>query len=74
MRETVCPRCAALGAAKDYEGMENGDVIWTIHRCPTCCFSWRDTESIGAIGVGIRSADFAVDARNLDRYPRILEQ
>jgi len=74
MSNLVCPRCATSGGATDYQGIEGGTVIWTIHRCPTCCFSWRDSEPASAIGIGIRSADFAVDAANLDRYPKILQQ
>jgi vanillate/4-hydroxybenzoate decarboxylase subunit D len=68
----VCPRCQTDGAVQDYQGKEEGRVVWTIFRCPTCCFSWRDSEPDSAIGIGTRSRDFAVDARNLDRYPKIL--
>ncbi|MBA4355636.1 MAG: hypothetical protein C0409_13195 [Novosphingobium sp.] len=74
MSETICPRCSSSGAATDYQGMEDGAVIWKIHRCVVCCFSWRDSEPRSSIGAGFRSADFAVDAANLDRYPKILQQ
>lgn len=74
MSNTVCPRCATGGALDDYQGKEGSKVVWTIHRCPTCCFSWRDSEPDSAIGIGIRSAHFAVDAANLDRYVKILQQ
>jgi hypothetical protein len=74
MSETICPRCSSSGAVTDYQGVEDGAVIWTIRRCVVCCFSWRDSEPASAIGLGVRSADFAVDAANLDRYPKILQQ
>jgi vanillate/4-hydroxybenzoate decarboxylase subunit D len=48
--------------------------VWTILRCPTCNFSWRDSEPARAIDPAARSADFAVDAGDLQRYPKILQQ
>lgn len=74
MSETLCPRCSSTGAIEDYQGREDNTVVWTIYRCVTCCFSWRDSEPVSTIGGGVRSADFAVDAGNLDRYPKILQQ
>jgi hypothetical protein len=74
MSETLCPRCSSTGATEDYQGREDNTVVWTIYRCVTCCFSWRDSEPASTIGAGVRSADFAVDAGNLDRYPKILQQ
>jgi len=74
MSDTLCPRCSSAGAIEDYRGREEDTVVWTIRRCKTCCFSWRDSEPASTIGAGERSADFAVDAANLDRYPKILQQ
>ncbi|ATW03290.1 MAG: non-oxidative hydroxyarylic acid decarboxylases subunit D [Parasphingorhabdus sp.] len=74
MSDTLCPRCSSAGAIEDYRGREEDSVVWTILRCKTCCFSWRDSEPASTIGAGVRSADFAVDAANLDRYPKILQQ
>ncbi|GGJ64647.1 hypothetical protein CDQ92_19405 [Sphingopyxis bauzanensis] len=74
MSERLCPRCSSTGAIEDYQGREDNTVVWTIYRCVTCCFSWRDSEPASTIGAGVRSADFAVDAGNLDRYPKILQQ
>ena len=73
MSDTLCPRCSSPGAIEDYQGREEDMVVWTIFRCKVCCFSWRDSEPASTIGVGVRSADFAVDAGNLDRYPKILQ-
>jgi hypothetical protein len=74
MTDTLCPRCSSTDAIEDHRGSEDNTVVWTIFRCKTCCFSWRDSEPASTIGVGVRSADFAVDAGNLDRYPKILQQ
>ena len=74
MSDMLCPRCSSTNATEDYQGRQDDTVVWTIFRCITCCFSWRDSEPASAIGIGARSADFAVDAKNLDRYPRILQQ
>ncbi|PKP91937.1 MAG: hypothetical protein CVT75_08470 [Alphaproteobacteria bacterium HGW-Alphaproteobacteria-14] len=74
MSGTICPRCSSSDAVSDCQGMEDGTVIWTIYRCVVCCFSWRDSEPPSAIGLGVRSAAFAVDAANLDHYPKILQQ
>jgi len=74
MTANPCGRCQSGGAIVDYEGKEDGAIVWTIYRCPTCNFSWRDSEPKSAIDPGTRSTDFAVDASNLDRYPKILQQ
>lgn len=74
MTQTVCGRCKTEGAVVDYVGKQDGRVVWTIYRCPTCNFSWRDSEPASAIDPAERSADFAVDAGNLARYPKILQQ
>lgn len=74
MSAAVCGRCKSDGAVTDYEGRQDAVLVWTIYRCPTCNFSWRDSEPPSAIDPHTRSADFAVDAANLDRYPKILQQ
>jgi vanillate/4-hydroxybenzoate decarboxylase subunit D len=74
MSGTVCGRCKSQGAVTDYEGKEDGVLVWTIRRCPTCNFSWRDSEPASAIDPATRSADFAVDPTDLDRYHKILQQ
>jgi hypothetical protein len=74
MTDTLCPRCSSTDPIEDYQGRENNTVNWKIFRCIACCFSWRDSEPASTIGAGVRSADFAVDAGNLDRYPKILQQ
>ena len=74
MTTTVCGRCKSSGAVTDHQGRQDGAVVWTILRCPTCNFSWRDSEPASAIGLGIRSADFAVDAANLDPQARLQRQ
>lgn len=74
MSAAQCPRCSSTDPEIDFQGKEGEQVVWTILRCPSCCFSWRDSEPASAIGLGTRSANFAVDATNLDRYPKILQQ
>lgn len=74
MTVTVCPRCKSGDPVTDHEGKQDGATVWTILRCPTCNFSWRDSEPASAIDPVSRSADFAVDAGNLQRYPKILQQ
>ncbi|ABP64123.1 MULTISPECIES: non-oxidative hydroxyarylic acid decarboxylases subunit D [Novosphingobium] len=74
MTTTVCGRCKSSGAVTDHQGRQDGAVVWTILRCPTCNFSWRDSEPARAIDPAVRSADFAVDVGDLQRYPKILQQ
>ena len=74
MSALICGRCKTPGAVVDFQGKEDSHVVWSILRCPTCNFSWRDSEPASAIDPATRSADFAVDASNLARYPKILQQ
>ncbi|MGX7927199.1 non-oxidative hydroxyarylic acid decarboxylases subunit D [Tsuneonella sp. HG094] len=74
MSAPTCARCKSDGALTDYEGRQDGAVVWTILRCPICNFSWRDSEPASAIDPETRARDFAVDAGDLDRYPKILQQ
>lgn len=74
MSATICGRCKSVGAVTDYEGRHDGAVVWTIRRCTTCNFSWRDSEPASAIDPAMRAHEFAVDAGDLDRYPKILQQ
>ena len=74
MTAITCGRCKSSDAVTDYEGRQDGEIVWTILRCPTCNFSWRDSEPASAIDPVTRSADFAVDAGSLQRYPKILQQ
>src|SRR3546814_8531211 len=39
-----CPRCGGDHTRVEYQGKEDGQVIWTVHYCTACCFTWRDTE------------------------------
>jgi len=74
MSGIICGRCQSQGAVIDYKGKEDGQAVWTILRCTTCNFSWRDSEPAKVIDPETRSTDFAVDAENLERYPKILQQ
>lgn len=74
MTQAICPRCESTDTCVDHRGQEDGKTLWSILRCVTCCFSWRDSEPDSTIVVGKRSKDFAVDASNLDKYPKVLQQ
>ena len=44
---SFCPRCQAdTNACRvEHEGLDaNGKIVWTIHHCTTCSFTWRDSE------------------------------
>ena len=47
-----CPRCGGDQNRVEYQGKENGAVLWTVHYCTACCFTWRCASS-----QGIGSAD-----------------
>jgi vanillate/4-hydroxybenzoate decarboxylase subunit D len=40
----VCPRCGAGKISVLSESPVAG--VWTIHRCETCLYAWRDTEPL----------------------------
>ena len=74
LSETTCPRCGKPHPIVDFIGEEDGTPAWTIRRCDTCCFSWRDSEPASTIDPAVRAAAFAVDTSNMDRFPKILQR
>lgn len=68
-----CPRCGQEKSRLEYEGKEDGNIVWRIYYCTVCCHSWRDSEPDHVIQFDKRDPDFRVDPNHLDRYPVILK-
>jgi transposase-like protein len=66
---TACPRCCKEQNRIEYQGREDGKVVWTVYRCNACNFTWRDTEPPSTIDYDKRDPFFRVDADNPGRYP-----
>lgn len=44
---SFCPRCQSDKSAcrVEHEGRDKqGDLVWTVHYCTRCSFTWRDSE------------------------------
>lgn len=67
-----CPRCQSdeKHLRSEYEGRENGELLWTVYHCERCAFSWRDSEPAESIDYARRESWFQVDADDLDKYPQ----
>lgn len=70
---SFCPRCQSDQAASriEYEGRDNKDkLVWTIHYCTRCSFTWRDSEPEESIVYAKRDPFSRVD---LDKqYPVVM--
>lgn len=66
---TSCPRCQSDNSRVEHEGRENGALVWTVHHCTVCRFTWRDTEPAATIRYAERDPFFRVDASDLEKYP-----
>ncbi|MFT5133106.1 MAG: C4-type Zn-finger protein [Gammaproteobacteria bacterium] len=66
-----CPRCAseAKHLRTEHQGVESGEVIWTVYYCKRCSFTWRDSELPESIDYEAREAWFRVDPDKRDQYP-----
>ena len=67
-----CPRCQSETKylRTEYEGREDGELVWTVYHCQRCAFTWRDSEPAASIDYAVRDAWFRVDADQLDQYPQ----
>ncbi len=74
MTAETCPRCRSKETLVDFRGEHDGELVWTIHRCHECCYSWRDSEPASTIDPAARASQFAVDVSDPDRFPKILQQ
>jgi hypothetical protein len=69
----ICGRCGKKDVTLEYEGKENGKIIWRIYHCKSCSFTWRDTEPDYIIEFDKRDPDFRIYPDNLEKYPIILK-
>lgn len=65
-----CPRCRAEreDCRLEWEGREEGVVVWTVYHCNRCSFTWRDTEPDRSIKYEARKALFRVDPDRPEQY------
>ncbi|WP_372720462.1 non-oxidative hydroxyarylic acid decarboxylases subunit D [Immundisolibacter sp.] len=63
-----CPRCGGDQNRVEHQGKENGTVIWTVHYCTACCFTWRDTEPALSIDPAKRRKVFQIDPSHPERF------
>ncbi len=68
----VCPRCRGTEVEMQYQGKEDGRVIWSILHCRRCSFSWRDSEPPESIVPEKRDPFFNVNPDDINRYPIVL--
>ena len=64
-----CPRCESESTRIEYEGREDGAIVWTVHNCETCRFTWRDSEPGTTISPDKRESFFQIDPDDTDKYP-----
>lgn len=67
-----CPRCRGSEVELQYQGKEDGRVIWSILHCARCSFTWRDSEPPESIVSEKRDPFFNVDPDEIARYPIVL--
>ena len=65
-----CPRCqsAEEHLRTEYEGREEGELIWTVFYCRRCSFTWRDSEPAESIDYAEREAWFRADPDHPEKY------
>ncbi len=68
----ACPRCRASEVELNYQGKEDGRVIWSVLHCLKCSFSWRDSEPPESIVPEKRDPFFNVNPEEINRYSIVL--
>ena len=65
-----CPRCQATEQAlrTEHQGIESGQLIWTVYYCQRCAFTWRDSEPLESIDYDERDPWFRVDPDQPEKY------
>lgn len=66
----TCPRCNSAQTSTVWQGREAGVVVWTIHGCGACQFTWRDTEPERSIRYELRKNALRVDLNK--QYPVVI--
>ncbi len=68
--ELSCPRCraAAPHCRVEHQGIEDGEVVWTVFSCAQCSFNWRDTEPDVSIRYENREPWLRMDPSEPERY------
>ncbi len=70
--QSACPRCRGSKIEVNYQGKEDGRVLWSILHCLRCSFTWRDSEPPESIVTEKRDPFFNVKPDDIDRYPIVL--
>lgn len=66
----TCPRCQSSEEhlRTEYEGREEGELVWTVFYCRRCSFTWRDSEPAESIEYAEREAWFRADPDHPEKY------
>lgn len=72
MSAIICPRCLGEKSELQHEGRDGDTLVWSIHHCLACSYSWRDSEPASTVDPAVRDIDFRVDASDLSRFAIIL--
>jgi hypothetical protein len=69
-----CPRCRAdkSHCRREWQGLESGELVWTVWHCTRCSFTWRDTEPARSIDYDVREAFSRVDPDRPENYDQII--
>lgn len=70
--QSACPRCKSDETTLQFQGNEEGEVLWSLYTCDTCCFAWRTTESDHVIDPEKRPHVFQLDPERLDEIEVIM--
>lgn len=71
-KQDACPRCRGSEIETNYQGKEDGHVLWSVLHCLRCSFTWRDSEPAASIVTDQRDPFFNVNPEDIDRYPIVL--
>lgn len=63
-----CPRCEKTNLRQEHQGIENGEVMWTMYYCLDCAYSFRDSEPDNILVRQKRTPYFNLHTTNPEDY------